>query len=812
MPPSKALLTDLLKPDTKIYKLRCLVDKDRASEALKLIDYLEPSDSAQSKAFLNYVITKSRKGVMRNEYSTSRENGSKGWGRLSADKGKSYVTLTRKARHYLAMNFYTDIDIQNCHPVLIEQLCDLYGLTAERDLLRHWAENRETIFKTMQQKSTGLYDTENKTKIAETINRDNCKRMAFVFLYEGSVTKMQAELGLQDTEDPEIKRIIDIARSLKLACLKLRNLLKLDFPNVWANLPFNVQKGRPDAGKFSALMQHLERAIMLAAAEVVTTEGYEIGDYCHDGLFICKDDEPVNAEALPSLFGRIEACVAYKTGFQIKMTHKEMSLSPEFMPSEGDWIDEPFWGLASAEKTTDRDMATWYADNHDNIRVCGGALYKASQDCIWSQHKDVRSSLTNTIYEAMEKEANRIKAKIPIYDVKARERLDNFVKDYGSQKTTEGVVRWLMGIITDENLMEKLGTPKGWVSIEDGLFNLETGELRPRRMDDYCTYKINRKYLGDDCRGEFHDAILHMMCGNEEVYRFLQQVFGYALSGEKNIDLCMILIGAGGNGKSLLLSLISQCLGGHLITTIDGDDVSKNGSAGRAAQTYARLQGRRFLVCPETDQGLPIRGDIIKKTSSVDTVSCKLLYQDPFEITPSVIPIIGCDNHPNLQFSAPILRRVCYVEFNQTYVDPEGYKQKQEWGFDMNRVHVKDDTLKERISMDEVFSWVVQGARAYYAQSKKLPRPAAVVKATEENLLEGSQLCGWITAKFDLKVRTGDDLVFWKRTDLAKEYVSEFKTGSVRSVATELKQFFQAIGFSENIKDGYKGYRLCQVT
>jgi len=47
-----------------------------------------------------------------------------GCGRVYANKSLSLGSIRKEVRHTLAKEKYVDIDIENCHPIILKQLCD----------------------------------------------------------------------------------------------------------------------------------------------------------------------------------------------------------------------------------------------------------------------------------------------------------------------------------------------------------------------------------------------------------------------------------------------------------------------------------------------------------------------------------------------------------------------------------------------------------------------------------------------------------------------------------------------------------------
>ena len=87
---------------------------------------------------LNRYLTKSTDGVIQTEY--LQKGGS---GRFVAIGGLSLQALPKSVRHTIAGDFYNDIDIVNCHPVLLESLSLKRGINCPA--LTYYNNNREAV-------------------------------------------------------------------------------------------------------------------------------------------------------------------------------------------------------------------------------------------------------------------------------------------------------------------------------------------------------------------------------------------------------------------------------------------------------------------------------------------------------------------------------------------------------------------------------------------------------------------------------------------------------------------------------------------
>lgn len=97
------------------------------------------SDSDSIKTQINNYLLNSKDGKLNVRY---RQNG--GQGRMFAVGALSMQGMTRAVRHTIADGLYTDIDIVNCHPVILRYLASKEGWATPH--LNNYIENRDEIF------------------------------------------------------------------------------------------------------------------------------------------------------------------------------------------------------------------------------------------------------------------------------------------------------------------------------------------------------------------------------------------------------------------------------------------------------------------------------------------------------------------------------------------------------------------------------------------------------------------------------------------------------------------------------------------
>jgi len=152
---------------------------------------------------------------------------------------------------------------------------------------------------------------------------------------------------------------------------------------------------------------------------------------------------------------------------------------------------------------------------------------------------------------------------------------------------------WIPYSLVEENFKANL------INTVDGVFNIETGQLRPVKPDDYFFYVIPIRAVEDaKCPkiDKFFREIVKKKGDSEETFErkveTLYQLIGYCLFRDYPFHKIIILVGEGSNGKSTFLRLLETFLGKQNIARESLQNLAWNRFAtirlhGKLANLYA---------------------------------------------------------------------------------------------------------------------------------------------------------------------------------------------------------------------------------
>jgi len=239
-------------------------------------------DPAQEK-IINSLYNNRKKGSLDGQQTityklSNKKAGKLGWGRYYGSIG-SLETLEKECRGTLCKEYYHDIDIVNCHPVLLVQYAKQ---KYNKDLpeTEYYIENRDEVL----------------SRISD--NRDEAKQEVIRVLYGGR-NKHPILSKLSD----ELKRFSKFLSTQD----ELQQLFKIcqEEDNIYGSF-------------LSFILQTEERKVMLGMKEYLESVGWSVDVLAYDGVMIRRDPK------LTLDLRALEKFILDKTNYKVNTLEKEM--------------------------------------------------------------------------------------------------------------------------------------------------------------------------------------------------------------------------------------------------------------------------------------------------------------------------------------------------------------------------------------------------------------------------------------------------------------------------------------------------------
>lgn len=269
-----------------------------------------------------------------------------------------------------------------------------------------------------------------------------------------------------------------------------------------------------------------------------------------------------------------------------------------------------------------------------------------------------------------------------------------------------------------------LGTPEGAV-------DLTTGNIRPPRQSDFITKATAVAPAPVGSRPELWLRFLREATADDEgLTRFLQQMVGYALTGDCRAHALFFVYGPGGNGKSVFLNLISWLLGDY--AAVAGMETFVSSSSDRHPTDLAMLRGARLVTAQETEEGRKWAQSRIKALTGGDPITARFMRRDFFTFQPQ-FKLVFVGNH------MPSLSSVGEAERRRFNIIPFTHQPK-----------TPDFELPEKLKAEgpAILRWCIEGAQDWLTNG--LVRPDIVAEATASYFDEQDLFRHWLDERCEL--------------------------------------------------------------
>lgn len=217
-------------------------------------------------------------------------------GRRYADKSLSLQNFAKKIRHTLVHDTHTDVDISNCHPVVLSQYCRKNGIRC--DILDDYVLHRDSK----------LQDIMNTCGISRNV----AKEMVIVVMYLGLVSDFCMTAGLSVAPP---KWVDNLAVEFSQIADSIKGKNESIYKKVCASKNKDFKKNKT-ATTLSFVNQIIEDELIMHARQKLSDCGFVVETLCFDGLLIQKRD--ISEETLGSLTAYCEEKTGYTVQFEVK--------------------------------------------------------------------------------------------------------------------------------------------------------------------------------------------------------------------------------------------------------------------------------------------------------------------------------------------------------------------------------------------------------------------------------------------------------------------------------------------------------------
>lgn len=282
---------------------------------------------------------------------------------------------------------------------------------------------------------------------------------------------------------------------------------------------------------------------------------------------------------------------------------------------------------------------------------------------------------------------------------------DNIIRNYadsryGKRFSTAQRVNSVCNLLKSRSICNAVFDRNPVLTFQNGTLEIETGRFRDFSEADYCSICMNYDYDPDARCPQWEKFIYDVTDEDPIRQEILQFIAGYILFPGCIHQKIFLLVGAGGNGKSVYLEIIQKLFGDKNVTHVEPTGLSKE---------FERIRLKDSLLNIGSDINSDFsRGEIREWLLKIaDGTSIQACYKglNHIDFIPRCKLVYACNAMPTAEIVNGLNRRMQFIDFPCRYVetpDPSDPKQKQR---DINIV------AKLSAELPGIFNWAYAGYR-----------------------------------------------------------------------------------------------------
>jgi putative DNA primase/helicase len=208
-----------------------------------------------------------------------------------------------------------------------------------------------------------------------------------------------------------------------------------------------------------------------------------------------------------------------------------------------------------------------------------------------------------------------------------------------------------------------------------------------------------------------------------EIIPLVEEIMGYCLIPDTRFEKAVMAVGAGANGKSVLLDTITAFLGAENVSTIALQDLEENRF--RVAELYGKLAN----IFADLDERALKSSATFKALVTGDRITAERKFAQPFSFRPYARQIFSANSlPPSKDRTHAFYRRWLIIPFERTFEGKEADKELR---------------AKLRIELPGILNRALRGLKRLSSEGK-FTEPQAVTAALEEYQLENDTVASFV--------------------------------------------------------------------
>ncbi len=760
---------------------------DKCINSDLMVCYNDPKWFSCETTHLTNYASKIKKNMASVEYCRSGD-----WkiGRFNPVSSLGLHTIRKNTRHTLCNGVFRDIDIENCHPQLLTQVLKHNEYPDGYDSLADYCNNRDKwrndIINAYNLNSHKLCKLP-KTHEDYLSPKDLAKKLILRITYGGSLSKWLTDFDINEGEVPSNVNLLikQFKKIQKWICKHNPELFEKCKSN-------NLDKGKDynhEGTTVSWLLQEKECLILEEMYKYLLSKEYIKNDICvlcNDGIMI--EDKYYN----PSILTELNIAVLSATGFNLTFTEKPLTDGYEDIIDEhlnfDLWKHDVTDGLFAEyfkllyykefivvnEALHSFNGVYWEKDANKKCSKLADKIDKDFRAYILKRSfnvvKRIEADLTdhnallaiNDYYIEPSKSAEILKQLTTKYRFEGhtKDGVRHYLQQIGetARNFTNSIDRYLRNVSSRDRLVKdccrvlnnnwvEFDNDENLIAFENKIYDLETSNWVKPRHNQYISLTTGWKWVnGYSNKYKLElSRLLSEIFPNKNILEVYLEILSTGLYG-KTIQHFFVAKGRGGNGKSVINSLMMKCIGnyGYKLPSTAVSQTIKEG----ANPAIANLNNKRFVLFQEPDKSRKICCSTIKEITGDKELNCRTLYSTD-TVTRLKCSLLGEFNDlPALDEAGDAMgRRLIVIPFNSMFLnhsrfDNLSYEDKSSGNFHLANPHFTTDKFQDQ-HKQALMSLLMDSFKTFKDRNYTLKPPKEVVKEADEYLKYSDDLFGW---------------------------------------------------------------------
>ena len=562
---------------------------------------------ANEKTQLTAYLAKMEKGFVPVTY---KRNDNNPYGRSNPEKALGLFPMRREIRHTLASGEMVDLDIKNCHPEMLLQLCHAENYDSPE--LSDYVNNRQVYF----DKGIKAYGCSN----------DEIKRLFIIYLYGGGFDNWAEDLDVSQCDSSVVVSgfivELDSFEQFRKSITPIHRLIAEKNPDLCKI----VTDIKLEKGMYQYNLKATVCSFVLQEYEIRVLE--QLFLYCsHNGLIensvcvLCADGIMIEKRFYtPDLLNKFATIVRDIIGFKLTFTQKDMNQGYEsildknlifdlYTPTYTTGLIAEHFAVMNSNKYISYDDVvyqyngvTWdaldkkcsalhlYIDNAFYkylVGYCATQLLIQNKALTLATSEDTTKSIDNKIKQITELLKN--------------------LQLLRKNKARKELVDDILNQITNNNI--EFDSNPHLFAFKNKIYDLKTNAFIEPDYSQYakttCGYDYSPYYSSEKI--SVLSNLIDTIFTNREVRDYYLTILATGLYGQQ-IENFFIATGTGGNGKSLINALMMDCVGAYgykMGANVLLDEIKEG-----ANPAIASLHCKRFVLAQEPNGKKSVHRDI----------------------------------------------------------------------------------------------------------------------------------------------------------------------------------------------------------